>query len=148
MPETDAFGNPIEPRGHVPRPEPVGTPAAEPAAAPVPPPSGMPGQVPPQPGAVPPPPTVHTPTVAPALVPAIVVSVLGWFCCWVIGQIAGIVLSVRVLRQVRESGGTLTGRGAAIALLVLNDLVLLFWVVVLVTGTWTVGDHGIRFHNP
>lgn len=148
MPETDAFGNPIEPRGS--RPE-VGTgppPPAQPAPTPVPPPSGMPGQVPPVPGSAAPPPSVHTATVAPALIPAIVVSVLGWFCCWIVGQLAGTVLCLRVLRQVRESGGTLTGRGVAIALLVLNDIVLLFWILILATGTWHITDHGIRFHNP
>lgn len=158
-PKTDAFGNPIVPRGPG-RTEPAAgaAPAGEPPAAAVPPPlSGAPGHVPPALG-MPAPPPLGMPRppaagaasiqIAPRLLGAILVSVFGLFCCWVIGQLAGIALSLRALQQIRESGGALSGRGGAIALIWLNVAALIFWIVILATGTWTVTDGGVRFNNP
>lgn len=149
-PETDAFGNPIVPRD-------AGR--AEPQGAAVPPPlSGAPGEVP-EPIGMPEPPAAQAPVppaagggaqiqLAPRLIGAIIVSVLGWFCCWVIGQLIGIWLSLHALEQIRASNGALSGRSGAIALIWLNVFVLLFWIAILATGTWTVTDSGIRFNNP
>ncbi len=146
-PKTDAFGNPIVPRDTG-KAEPVSGQA--PAAAVPPPLSGAPGHVPPPlppaaPGA---PPVTPGTQIAPRLVGAILVSVFGLFCCWVVGQLAGILLSVRALQQVRESGGALSGRGGAIALIWLNVAALIFWIVILATGTWTFTNSGFRFNNP
>jgi len=53
---------------------------------------------------------------------ALICSIVGWVGCYLIGPIVGVVLGYQARKQIRESGGRLTGEGLATAGIILGWL--------------------------